>query len=260
MTERKRYGKPPVDEVAFRFDFPLILRLSNELPYVFQEKICKKYPVYNQQIEQEISIVAGGIGDKPIAPTVSSRPMNSHTFQTENGDGLVTIAPGYFYFSTRKYVKWEEFKEEAYEIFNLFREIYAPQLYTRVGLRYLDVFVRSRYGLNDKKWSELINPEFLGQLSNENVDGNFFNSACDIKFIDSIDRARITVAIVVNDKDLAPMDMKEKCLLFDTDVYVADRIPSNNGEETLERLHSSASLLFKSISKPILDDAMEPMR
>ncbi|MDR3283493.1 MAG: TIGR04255 family protein [Candidatus Methanoplasma sp.] len=200
MTEKhKKYRKPPVEEVFCRVDFPPILRISKELPAEFQEKIRTDYPNYSKNVGQEAFV--SGAGDKQVSPAVSATYLNTYTFQTEGNNGLITIAPNFLFFSAKSYVDWDDFKQKFNKIFKLFEETYSPQYYSRAGLRYCDVFVRSKYGLTDKRWADLINPEFLGHLSNERVEDDRFNSACDVKFKDGDERARITAGIALDDNN-----------------------------------------------------------
>lgn len=234
------------------------MRISNELPSAFQEKIREEYPQYQTQFGQEV--LAVDPREKFSMPPIHQL-LNAHTFISEKNTSNVTIAHNYFYFSTSTYLNWIDFKERLFKVLRQFEDIYAPQSYIRIGLRYLDLFVRSEYNLTDKKWTELVHPQFLSQLSNEYADDNMFNNVCDVKFKDSSERARIITAVVSNPKGQWPNNPNaEKCLLFDTDVYTLDRVSTSDGEVKLDRLHEYASKMFHSIPTPMLKDAMGPIQ
>ncbi|MCL2890279.1 MAG: TIGR04255 family protein [Methanomassiliicoccaceae archaeon] len=258
MSQRRRYKNPPIDEVFCRVDFPPILKISNESPADFQEKLRTDYPLYSPEIGQEI--IAGPFGAGIQQPlNISSTALNVHSFRKYEDKGVVTIAANYFLFSTKKYTDWNDFKKAFFDVFDAFKEIYRPQIFTRVGLAYRDVFVRSRYDLGDKKWTDLINNEFLGPLSKDYVDcETTYSSVCDLGFNDSKERARINVAIVVNN-DNKPLEEKERCLFIENDVFIMDRIPPTDARGVLDNLHEFASKLFKAIPTEILEKAMEPI-
>lgn len=51
--KRVKYNKCPLVEVTYQLNFPAILSIEAKEPVNFQEAIRKKYPVYNQQVEQQ---------------------------------------------------------------------------------------------------------------------------------------------------------------------------------------------------------------
>jgi uncharacterized protein (TIGR04255 family) len=255
MTERKRYSKPPVVEVFCKIDFPPILKI-NDIPSAFQEKIRDEYPEYIQEMGQEIQI-SSNIGGPPQFSSVMTSKLNAHVFRTFDESCIMKITPTNFFFSTTKYTEWEEFREKFLKAYRFFEEIYSPQVFSRVGLMYRDIFIRSNYGLEDKEWPELIRPEYLGMLPRDEIDGTSYNGFSDLKFKESEERMKLSVVTVVNEKDNLPFEDKERCLLLDTDFYLMGRILPKEKETVLENLHKRASNIFRSMTQKILSDAME---
>src|SRR5207249_3887147 len=75
-------------------------------------------------------------------------------------------------FRTTAYTRWEEFRGRLERLQATFEQIYRPASYNRLGLRYVDIVQRSRLGLNDVSWSDLLKPYIAGELSAEEFGEN----------------------------------------------------------------------------------------
>ena len=67
--------------------------------------------------------------------------------------------------STLKYTRWEDFFQKFKEVVNIFIEVYKPQFFERIGLRYIDAYKKKELNLDGVSWTKLINQPWIGVLS-----------------------------------------------------------------------------------------------
>ena len=68
-SERVIYQRNPLLEVICQLRFPSILRIDSEAPAVFQERVRKEYPMYQEALRHElfIGVQDGVTGDAQFA-------------------------------------------------------------------------------------------------------------------------------------------------------------------------------------------------
>ena len=109
-----------------------------------------------------------------ICPFLISNPIGSiqtlsrssanknYEFATEDGICKVNLTRTYLSISTSDYTRWEDFKDRLRGPYDALIQVYSPAFFTRIGLRYIDVFRRSVLGLEEANWNELLKPFVLG--------------------------------------------------------------------------------------------------
>lgn len=157
MAERVKYGRSPLIETIYQLRFPTILSINSEQPVDFQSKIREKYPFFEQTVMPEQQMMFSNEG---VPSELRIRPINNYQFVTEDGNSKINLTSSFIAFSTVRYDRWEEFSKDIDDILPTFIDIYKPKFYTRIGLRYKDIIIRSKLGLEDKKWTELLKPRF----------------------------------------------------------------------------------------------------
>lgn len=132
--------------------------------------------------------------------------------------------------------------------------IYNPAFFSRVGIRYVDVFERSKLGLQVDPWNNLIQPYFLGLLASDVKNEIKTNeSLYEILLNDSESIVRIATSFVQNVQTI------EQCYMVDSDFYTPKRVSLDNAMSKLEFLHDRASKLIRWIITDKLHNAMEPL-
>jgi uncharacterized protein (TIGR04255 family) len=159
----------------------------------------------------------------------------------------------------KKYTTWEEFNERLNHIIDALDKSYKITSYARIGLRYINVFKRSYYGLEETPWGVLFKPESLGMLGSSLTDNTEFSNACEMKFLHSFCRARIVTNIVTDISDPRTIEEKEKCLMLDIDVYNVERTPKEKGLQKLGELHTLSKKILRNAITDDMDRAMEPI-
>jgi hypothetical protein len=267
--ERFIYQKNPIAEVILQIRFPPILRIESELPSEFQEQIREHFPEYHdiKDYKQNFNI---GFDSKtgPTTPVIDTTSSQKHTFLSADRVLQIDITRNYISFSTIKYETWEQFIEAFKIPLKSFISIYAPSFYTRIGLRYIDIFCRSNLGETDTDWKKFIKDSFLGILAiqNEDVRSNIsnFKYVYEIKLTDPADSSntgllhtKASFAYKTNNAELENLP-KEKCFHLDSDFSVSEKIPLEMFEKKITFLHSQAKGLLSEVITPYLHNLMEP--
>jgi len=257
-VERVKYTKSPLEKVICQVRFPPILSVDTEAPAEFQNLIRNSMPNYEEKIEVQQEIQAGFNAVLPnqiVNPVARVSSNKNHEFKTEDSDWIINITRTFFSISTNKYSTWEEFLEKFTVPLKYFIDIYKPAFFTRVGLRYIDIFCRSKLGLDGYNWNELIQPHLLGLLGSE-VSANVTeqNSVSEVLCEDQSSIIRITTKLVKR------VDNAEPCFLMDSDVFTTKKIGIEEANEKLEYLHARSSRLVGYAITKTLRDSMEPVK
>jgi len=150
--ERVIYKHNPLVEVVCQLRFPPILKISHQEPVEFQDRIRVKYPLFETtkvQLPSEISQMVQQLG-LPLQSDIA------YSFKSEDQRWSLSITKDFIALATSSYERYEQFKQRLEEAIEIFESIYKPSFYTRLGLRYQDLIIRSKLGIEDKDWSELI--------------------------------------------------------------------------------------------------------
>ena len=131
-----------------------------------------------------------------------------------------------------------------------------------MGLRYVNIFSRSKLGIEDTKWSDLIAPAYAGPLYEPDVsEENFLNCASDLLFqLDSSCRAKIHAGPGrVKNSTQGTSQAPEVKFIFDMDLSMGGNVPCTLSAAGLETLHGYATRIFEGAVTDHLRDAMEPV-
>lgn len=247
--QRVIYKKCPLVEVVFQLRFPTILSINSQLPTEFQDKIRQEYPYFTEATEQQNNIVIDGSGNASI----NFEGVKNYSFVTADSNCKINLTSSFISISTLNYSRWEDFFERIKTIIPVFDEIYKPAFYTRIGLRYVDVFTRSAFGLDGEKWNSLFNPHILGIMNEQLEDGfNSYSVTAEYNYPTSnyLIRNHFDLVHVNNSPELS--------FLIDSDYYSNTNISLDKVEETATQLHdNSKDFISKAITEK-LHYAMEP--
>jgi len=246
------YKKNPLDQVICQLRFPPILRIETEVPAHFQERIRKEFPDFcekeeltlPQKIRQEFPVELLG----KIMPSQTK----NYEFSAESAVWKVNLTQTFVALSTRKYRKWEEFKDRLDGPLKALIEIYEPAYFSRIGLRYIDIIKRSELSLDGMDWNELLQPYILGLLGSTNVNKYVqgLEAKYEIRLDDEGGIARIVAGLVEQDKEV--------CFLIDTDFFDTRKVETSQVANKLENFHVLASRLIQWLITERLHKAMEP--
>lgn len=255
-SPRVIYAKNPLTEVICQLRFPAILRIDSEAPVAFQERIRHEYPLYQKGIRQELflSSLPG-----PVAEGVEGGPglgplSGAHDFISADGCWTVGLTREFLALSTRNYLRWEEFRQHLELPLRSLTEVYTPPFFSRVGLRYQDVIVRSRLGLEESGWPELLRPYIVAELGSSDISGSVEAA---VRFI--IIHLEQTGGLVRIQHGLAQHPgTGESCYLIDSDFFIEGQTGGRDVETTLNAFNAQAGRLFRWCITEKLHLAMEP--
>lgn len=248
---RYSYARSPLIEVICQLRFPTILSIGSTEPAQFQEQVRGDFPRYMAKQEQQPPRIVNGKLDQ-----VS--PVTNYNFISTDGLWKINLTKDFIALSTLRYTGWEEFAQKLDKVLALFIQIYQPAFFERIGLRYINAFSRKRLGLEGELWDDLINPPFIGVLSEPDVDETQTQkSAMDVE-MNLGDNRRMKLHAGPGMLGDGKQDPEPKFIL-DGDFSVAGKeLPAQRIAGDLDVLHDYAVRLFNSAITKDLHDAMGP--
>lgn len=257
QAERIIYRKNPLEVVICQLRFPPILSIETEIPAKFQDLIRADYPLYNETTEFKINMPKES-GDQIPSEILELKPTSTSTrnyeFISEDNNWKVNLTRNFLAVSTLQYTRWEDFKRHLIGPFEALIAIYSPAYFSRVGLRYKDVFKRSILGLDNTPWSELLQPYIIGIMTAKDVGNNVINFmfTTEIKLDDSASLVRIISGL---GEDSNTGEIK---YIIDSDFFTTDKKKRKEAIECLDYFNKRGSRLLRWCIKERLHEAMEP--
>ena len=255
-SQREVYTANPLHEVICQLRFPTILKVSTETPAQFQDEVRSKYTQYKRsgtpgglpfEIPPEIAQAFGQI------PLLASAGVLEHHFSTEDEFQSISIAQEFIAVTERQYSRWEQFRADIVFAEKVFTQTYSPASYTRVGLRYVDVLIRSKFGKLDTPWSEFLNPAFIGMLGDKYVAGDVQEMLVEsVLTIPDLDEARVAVKHGL----IRSPDENEQAYLIDADFHTTRRNDTNGVFEDLDKFNRWSGDLFRWATTDQLRDSL----
>jgi uncharacterized protein (TIGR04255 family) len=253
-VSRVIYENNPLQEVLCQLKFPPILRIASEIPAAYQEKIRKEYPFVEETSAEP--------GLPPGLPLEIRKLIQSFSIPTEKAFGFVSadrhwkvsLNKEFVALSTTQYVRWEDFKQHLATPLEALAEHYAPPFFTRVGLRYRDLIVRSKLGLEGRNWDDLLEPYIAGELAENTITSCIERADRDLLI--RIPEANSKIHIrhgLVGDKQ-----KREPCYYIDSDFFTDERVKTNDILGTLDRFNGEAGRFFRWCIRDVLHAAMGP--
>lgn len=157
-----RLQRAPLTEVVAQVRFPPILRIANEKPVEFQEKIRGRFP---QWMEEEQIVIASIPTEQQSS--VKKVPSIFH-FRSADAKNTVSLALEFYALSTTDYVHWDDFWTELQRLHAAADAVYAPGYATRLGLRYVNQLTVSNSGVGSvEELITLLRPELVSLLTDK---------------------------------------------------------------------------------------------
>jgi len=251
--ERVIYKNNPLTEVVCQLRFPPILKISHEEPADFQDKIRANYPLFEttkSQIPSEIATIVSQFG-LPLQSDIA------YTFKSEDQKWKLSITKDFIALTTSSYERYEQFKDRFKTILEIFEQLYKPSYYLRVGLRYQNLIIRSKLGIEEFGWPELISSRFASELHDPEIETSIQTIVKNLSL--NIDDAKINLNHGLVSIKETQNHNEEIAYLFDTDFYTDHKIEGNeNVWKTLDQFNRSIGKLFRWSITDVLHNAMQP--
>ena len=251
--ERVIYKHNPLVEVVCQLRFPPILKISHQEPVEFQDMIRFRYPLFETtrvQLPLEISQVVQQLG----LPLQSD---TAHSFKSEDQRWSLSITKDFIALTTASYERYEQFIQRLEEALKIFESIYRPSFYTRLGLRYQDLIIRSKLGIEDKDWSELIAKHIASELYEPNLSSSVQTIVKRLVLKTEGGQINLNHGLINIEDPQGSND--EIAYLFDADFYTEQKIEGNRDVwNVLNQFNQSAGRLFRWSITDTLHNAMQP--
>lgn len=245
-SPRVKYDRNPIVEVICQLRFPKILRIETETPVNFQEAVRSEYPILNISRPIEFQINS--------SPTVFGQEL-SYEFTDKNGDWKLVLSSDFIALSTIKYKRWEEFRDRLGAAIDILVQNYSPAHFTRMGLRYQDIIVRSELELHDYSWRSLLNPSMLGIFTDDKLpEQDFLETlsffACRLDYADATIRVRHGLARKNESEELG--------YLIDSDCYTEKLTEVKDVTNSLNLFNREIGNFFRWCISEELHQSLQP--
>ena len=253
--DRRILRKNQLAEVICQFRFPEILIIGTTPPAEFQEMLRSTFPQYSVRQEPNGPRIKNMNGNLQIE---NSPTTTNHQFATADGCWRINLTSGFISLSCRNYTRWEEFAGYFDKVLAAFIKTYSPAYFTRIGLRYLNFISRNNLNLADTPFRDLIEPCYLGPLSEEDIS----EQAVSQSTVDAQIQLRNGCSLKLH---AGPgmvkhhgVDDHEVKFILDQDLFMNGNIPVHASAGALSTLHGQAYSVFRGAITDTLFDAMDP--
>lgn len=256
-SPRVIYQRNPLVGVTCQLNFPAILRISTEPPVAFQERIRHLYPVFQEQGQIDINLQLPPQLAQAVKPLMRSG-MTTYQFiddseSEDSGTWTVSLTHQSLSLATSKYVRWEEFREHFARPFQSFLDIYQPSFFSRVGLRYQNMIIRSNIGIDGVPWKDLLNGYIAGLLAIADDEDDIEQGQTQLVLrLDDDRKVLLRHGIVI------PEGYLESGYLIDNDFFNDKRTEALHAGSILDSLNEASGSLFRWCITDRLHSALEP--
>lgn len=253
--QRVIYKNTPLIEVVAQLRFPTILKINNQEPYEFQEKMRFEYPIFQQtnslNLPPEIASLVPQLGSLPPQYT-------TYNFLSENSKWQLSLNRDSLTLATLEYNKYEEFQEKFAKAVNIFENVYNPSFYIRLGLRYRNLILRSKLKMNaDKPWSSLISPQIASELHSSELSGSIRTLVKNLEIELEAGKVNFNHGLIIS-QDPSKGNIQEPGYLLDADFFGEGKINKEDIWNVFANFNQTAGKLFQWSITPELHAAIEP--
>ncbi len=252
--ERVIYEYNPLIEVIAQIRFPTILKITRQEPVDFQDSVRFEYPIFeasrNLQIPVELSNLLTQFNSN-IASDLT------YQFKSEDLSWQLSVDKNSITLVTNKYERYEKFIERFKYAVEIFERIYNPSFYSRMGLRYRDLIIRSKLNIINKTWIELIPKHIAYELYIPELEDSITNFVKNLQLQTEFGQVNFNHGLVqVRDIEKG---IDEAAYLLDADFFTEEKIErGENVWNIFAKSNRTARNLFRWSITEELYRAMRP--
>lgn len=248
-VERVLYDHNPLAEVVCQIRFPRILAVDEGVPANFQRALGNQYPFVETQ---EIARFSVSLGVPSPAPSASTQ----YIFRTEDGAYKITLWSEAVAISTERYVSWEEFFPHVVSALDALTQSYSVSLFTRIGLRYVDLISRKALGLSEMLWGDLIRQSALGLLAESAIP---ISEVAELSAVTALKLDDGAICVVRTGLGRAEKTGEEQIFAVDSDFYKEGPIKGvDDAADICGKFNTAAGRAFRWFIRDPLHQALGP--
>lgn len=249
------YRKNQLTDVICQFRFPRIPELNDQEPQQYREAIRDLFPQYHLRQDIPAPKITGAPGNFSLEN--QPRTVN-HQFTSACGRIRVNLTSNFISVSCANYTCWEDFAAMLDKPLAEFIRMYQPTHFLRIGLRYLNVISRRDLDMEGIRFSELLQPCYLGPLGEPDISQSA-TTRCTLDLETAMPGGcRLKIHAGPGHIRKAGIEDPEAKFVFDQDLSITGNLPLNHTAATLQTLHSHAWSVFRGAITQKLHAAMEP--
>ncbi len=245
------YQKTPSEEVICQVRFPAILKIETEPPSAFQDRIRGDYPFYKSRSSAKL---LEGIPAEFVGMLGQLGGETAHNFTSRDEKWMVSLTRDFLALTCHPYDRWENFLAHLHGPLAALQDVYAPALYTRIGLRYRDVIRRSALGLDNAGWADLLQPWVASAYGSPEVAGAVEHVANQllVRLPDGSGQVRVRYGTNLDEAT------QETCYVIDADFFSEQQTELSHAQDRLDYFNKQAHRLFRWCIREPLHTAMVP--
>lgn len=178
-------------------------------------------------------------------------PRSAYQFLASDERFSLALTRDFLALTAKKYRRWEEFRELLIVALDGLRAVYAPDAFTRVGLRYRDVICRSDVGMAGAPWTFLLQPHVAAELSDNAVGASVEEAKRELLVGLPLGKAKLR-------HGFGQKEGGETCYIIDIDFFIEGKIEVSHAIEALDVFHRQAGRAFRWCISRELHDALGP--
>jgi uncharacterized protein (TIGR04255 family) len=158
---------------------------------------------------------------------------------------------------TKQYGEWADFEPRLKSLRAVFEQAYQPGRYRELHLRYINVIQRSKLGLADKSWADLLNPHIAGELAYNEIasDVDKLSRQLHCKLDDQGSFLWLKTVLATQQ---GQQNTPELAFVIDNDFHTHGSTENTNVDGIYQRFNGHSRNVFQWAILPALHEAMEP--
>ncbi|MBN3885861.1 MAG: TIGR04255 family protein [Nostoc sp.] len=252
--ERVIYEYNPLIEVIAQIRFPTILKITSQEPVDFQDSVRFEYPIFEASRNLQIPVELSNL----LTQFSSNVPSElTYQFKSEDLSWQLSVDKSSITLVTNKYEKYEIFIERFKSAIEIFEKIYNPSFYSRIGLRYRDLIIRSKLNITNRTWVELIPRHIASELYTPEIEESIINFIKNFQLRTEFGQVNFNHGLVqVRDIE---KNIDETAYLLDADFFTEEKIEKGESVwKIFEKSNRTARNLFRWSITEELHSAMRP--
>jgi uncharacterized protein (TIGR04255 family) len=187
----------------------------------------------------------------------SGHGQSQHSFSSEDQRWRIVLSRDTLVLMTKQYSEWADFELRLKSVRAAFEKAYLPGRYRGLHLRYINVIQRSKVGLADKSWAELLNPFIAGELAFNEIasDVDKLSRQLHCKLDDSGSFLWLKTALATQQ---GHQNKPELAFVIDNDFHTHGSTENANVDNIYQRFNGYSRNVFQWAILPTLHKAMEP--